>query len=290
MRGILPREQVQMGQKRLLGYVQTLNSQARPAAGRGYSKENYMSTFRFTMASAAAILLCGLADVAAAAQDYDQTFLSDYSKLQATPLPNNAGTDLLYIAPDGFARLAKYTAIMVDEPEVLISANSDYKGAKPTDLAAVAALVRKDVTDAMTAGGYGVVDSPGPGVLYLKMAVTDLSLKRTKRRLLAYTPAGFIIKAGVDATRDMMQKYDIMGAAIQAQLSDSASNEVLGELVALRGNNGQRMEFKQLDADIKGFASRLRCRLDNTHVPAAQQIDCLDAAARQAREASKATH
>jgi hypothetical protein len=50
------------------------------------------------------------------------------------------------------------------------------------------------------------------------------------------------------------------------------------------------MDFKEFDADIKSFASRLRCRLDNAHVPAAQQIDCLDPAARQAREASKATH
>ena len=50
-----------------------------------------------------------------------------------------------------------------------------------------------------------------------------------------------------------MQKYDIMGAAIQGQMTDSASNEVLAEFVALRGNNGKRMEFKEFDADIKGF-------------------------------------
>jgi len=74
------------------------------------------------------------------------------------------------------------------------------------------------------------------------------------------------------------------------QISDSTSNEVLSEFVALRGNNGQRMEFKQLDADVKSFASRLRCRLDNAHVPVVQQIGCLDPAARQARETSKATH
>jgi hypothetical protein len=57
-------------------------------------------------------------------------------------------------------------------------------------------------------------------------------------------------------------------------------------LVGLRGNNGQRMDFSELDTNVKSFASRLRCRLDNTHVPAAQQIDCLDPAARAAREAA----
>ena len=120
-----------------------------------------MDKIRFRTISAAAVLVFGLTGVAAAAPDYDQTFLSDYSKLQATPLPNNAGTDLLYVPPGVFDRLAKYNAIMVDEPEVLISATSDYKGAKPTDLEAIATLVRTDISDAMKAGGYGVVDAAG---------------------------------------------------------------------------------------------------------------------------------
>jgi Protein of unknown function (DUF3313) len=243
-----------------------------------------MSKFRIALVSAAAVLAGALAGIAAA-QDYDHTFLSDYSKLKATPLPNNAGTDLSYTPPGTFERLGKYKAVMVDEPQVLISANSDYKGAKPSDLEAVAALLRKSVSDALTAGGYGVVDSPGPDVLYLRMAVTDLSLKRKKRPLLGYLPAGFVIKAAVDATRDMMQKYDVMGAAVQGEFTDSASQEVLAQFVGLRGGSGKRIEFDQLNADIKSFASRVRCRLDNAHVPAAQQIDCLDAAARAAREA-----
>jgi len=244
-----------------------------------------VSKFRITMIAATAAFACGLTGVAVGAQDYDQTFLSDYSKLQATPLPNNAGTDLLYVPSGAFERLSKYNAIMVDEPEVLISATSDYKGAKPTDLEAIATLVRSDVSDALKAGSYGVVDAAGPSVLYLKIAVTDLSLQKKKRRLLAYTPIGFVVNAGVKALQDMMQKYDIMGAAIQGQISDSSSNEVLAEFVALRGNNGKRMDFDEFDKDIKGFASRLRCRLDNAHGPADQKIDCLDPAARAAREA-----
>ena len=62
---------------------------------------------------------------------------------------------------------------------------------------------------------------PGPNVLYVKMALTDLSLERKKRRLLAYTPVGFVLKAGADSLRDMMEKYDIMGVAAQGQMADS---------------------------------------------------------------------
>jgi hypothetical protein len=241
---------------------------------------------RIPFIGAVSILAFGLANIAAA-QDYDKTFLSDYGKLQATPLPNNMGTDLVYLPPGALTQLDKYKAVMVDEPEVLISPKSDYKGAKPTELAAIGGMVRTDVTDALKAGGYGVVDSPGPGVLYVRMAITDLSLKRKKRGILGYTPVGFVVKAGLDATRDMMGKYDIMGVTLQGEITDSASKEVLAEFVALRGNNDKRLEFKDFNADVEGFASRLRCRLDNAHVAAGQQIDCLDAAARQAREASK---
>jgi hypothetical protein len=244
-----------------------------------------MSKARIAMFSVAAVLALSWGNVASAA-DYDQTFLPDYSKLVATPLPNNAGTDLIYVYPGSFEKLGKYTALMIDQPEILISPNSPYKGAKPADLEAIAEQLRKDVADEMKSGGYGVVDAPGPNVLYVKMALTDLSLERKKRKLLAYTPVGFVLKAGADSLRDMMEKYDITGVAAQGMMADSKTpDQPMALFVALRGNNGQRIAFDQLNAEIKGFASRLRCRLDNTHVPADQKIDCLDSAARAAREA-----
>src|SRR5450432_1037678 len=157
-------------------------------------EETLMSKSRIAIKLAATVLACGLSGMGSA-QDYDHTFLGDYSKLVVTPLKNNMGTDLLYLYPGALGKLSKYTAVMVDQPEILISPNSDYKGAKPTDLQAIAELVRKDVVDAMKAGGYGVVDASGPNVLYLKLAVTDLSLKRKKRGILGYTPIGFVVKA-----------------------------------------------------------------------------------------------
>jgi hypothetical protein len=242
-----------------------------------------MFNARIAIISAAAFASCALAGVADAAQVYNKTFLTDYTKLVATALPNNEGTDLLWISPDVDKTAGKYTSVMVDEPEVLMSSTSPYQGAKPTDLEAVAGNLRKVVSDTLKAGGYGVVEAPGPNVLYIRLAVTDLSLERKKRRLLAYTPIGFVVKLGADSLRDMMQKYDIMGAAIQAQLNDSTTQNVLAELVALRGDNGKRLEFSTLDTEVQAFSSRLRCRLDNLHTT---KINCLDAAARKAREAA----
>jgi hypothetical protein len=231
---------------------------------------------------AATVLVCGLAG-ASFAQDYDKTFLDYDGKPTITTLPNK-GTDIIYIAPGAFSRLAEYDAAIVDLPEVLISAKSEYKGAAPMDLYAISAFFRQDVTDAIVYGGYYVVDRPGAGVLYMTLAITDLKLKKKKRGLLAYTPAGYFMKAGIDATRSMMEKYDIMGLTFQAEIMDSRTNEVLASLVALRGNNGQRMEFEELDADVRSFASRLLCRLDNSRGPEEQDIDCRKQAAHHAEE------
>jgi hypothetical protein len=233
---------------------------------------------------AAAVFAGCLTSVAASAQEFDKTFLDYDGKPTVTVLPNGRGTDIIYIAPGAFSQLAEYRAAVVDLPEVLISAKSEYKGAAPMDLYSISEFLHQDVVEAIIYGGYYVVDRPGAGVLYMTLAITDLKLKKKKRGLLAYTPGGYFMKSGIDATRSMMEKYDIMGLTFQAEIMDSSTNEVLASLVALRGNNGQRMEFADFDADVRSFASRLLCRLDNSRGPEDQDVDCRKQAARHAAE------
>jgi hypothetical protein len=235
----------------------------------------------------ATLLAWGLASAPANAQEYDKTFLDYDGKPTVTTLPNNKGTDVIYIAQGAFSRLANYDAVIVDLPEVLISAKSDYKGAAPMDLYAISEFLHQDVIESIVYGGYYVVDRPGPSVLYMTLAITDLKLKKKKRGLLAYTPGGYFMKTGVDATRSVMEKYDIMGLTFQAEIMDSATNEVLASVVALRGNNGKRMEFTELDADVRSFASRLLCRLDNSRGPEDQDVDCRKQAAEHHAHAVK---
>lgn len=234
-----------------------------------------------------ALLFGALPVLANAAGNFDRSFLSDYTKLQSKA--TDKGTDHMYMAPGVFERLATYNGVMVDQPEILISPESDYKGAKPEDLAAIAAMLRDGLSGRLSAGGYNVVQAPGPGVIYIRVALTDLQMKKKKRGVLGYTPIGFVVKAGADAVKEMMSKYDIMSMALQAELTDSQSNEVLAAVVAERGGGEKpvRIDFEQLDSQMKEFGSRLRCRLDNSRVPQAEQIDCLDAKAREAREATK---
>lgn len=214
-------------------------------------------------------------------------FLADYSKLK--PVTTASGTDQVYTAPGALTRLAAYSAVMIDEPEIHFSAASEYKGMKPEDILALSAFMRDAIKKELESGGYVIVEKPAGNALYVRSALTELYLKKKKRKLLQYTPVGFVTKAGMDALKDTLDKVDIIEMTLEAEMKDSTSGDLLGELVAARGarkgedQKEQRMDMDSFAATIGEYASRLRCRLDNAKLPEAQWIDCTDAAARSAR-------
>ena len=206
-------------------------------------------------------------------QAFDQTFLSDYSQLETQQ--SNQGVEYFYRVPELFERVADYNGVMVDQPEVLISAESKYKGGKPDDLAAIAELMREAVSKELKTGGYAVVDEPAPGIIYVRMALTDLELKKKKRGLLSFTPVGAIAHAAKDSGKAMMQKVDMTHVTVQAEFSDSVSGELLGALVAVREGKKMRMTFSELDAMLTHYGARITCRLNNART-SAEQVDCLN--------------
>lgn len=215
---------------------------------------------------------------------FDQTFLVDYSRLQRRS--EGPIVDYAYATPDIRSRLGKYPkGFFIDNPEILISPDSPYKGGKPADLAKVADLMREALTSRLQRGGYPIAAAPGPEVLVFGLALTDLKLRKNKRNVLAYTPAGAVLKAGADALRDMMQRTDIIDMTLQAQLIDGGTGEVLVELVIPDPKPGDRIEFEQLRALVDEYGARARCRIDNARLPEAQHVNCFLPAAREAAAA-----
>ena len=68
-------------------------------------------------------------------------FLSDYTKLQS--VNENEKT---WAVADAETRALKYTSIMIDQPEIFISPDSKYKGAKPDDLKILADELRNELS------------------------------------------------------------------------------------------------------------------------------------------------
>jgi hypothetical protein len=239
-------------------------------------------TLRLLATCAAGML--GLASAHAQESWAGQTFLTDYSKLQ--PMPSTKGRDYLYFAPGADGRGTRISKIILDQPEIFLSPDSPYAGAKPADLAAIADALRSTAAAALQERGYTIVDQPAADALYVRLALTDLKLAKKKRNLLTYTPVGFVVSAGVKALQDFMDKFDILDMALQIEVQDSVKQDVLGAAVIRRGQSAdatKSIEFEALVAVMNEYAERFACRLDNAHVGAAKAIDCHDPVARKAR-------
>lgn len=226
--------------------------------------------FGLGMMLGAALLVAGCAPSTqlGTSRSYEQNFLSDYTKLQPR------GKDMVYASPDAMKVLAAAKGVMVDQPEIHIAAASVYKSAKPADMTAIAEAMRDDLSGALKSAGYNVVTSPGPNILLLRTALTDVYLEKKERGVLGYTPIGFVVGAGVSAIQSVMEKVDIMGMTLQAEISDSTTNAVVFDVVAQRGGNEQRITFEQFQGQMKTWGQRLSCQLDNSKLPAAQRKDC----------------
>ena len=217
-------------------------------------------------------------------------FLSDYSKLK--PVKSSTGDDeLVFVAPGAYERAVGYKAVMVDQPEILFSADSEYRGMKPEDIAELASIMRSVAKERLEERGrYKVVEQPGPDVLFVRMALTELYLKKKKRGVLAYTPVGAVAKLGTDALKETLSKVDIIEMSFEAELVDSMSSDVLAAIVIPSGarkaddQKEERMDMKEFQAKIQEYASRLSCQLDNAKLPESERINCTDPKARQARE------
>ena len=232
--------------------------------------KNPALTVLASLALGAALLAAGCSETKnlATTRSYDQSFLSNYKNLQPR------GNDLIYRTPDSQRLLAAARGVLIDQPEIHIAADSPFTGAKPADLTAIAEAMRTELSDALKKAGYTVVTEPGPNILLLRTAYTDVYLQKEARGVLEYTPIGFVVGTGISAMESVMQKYDILGITLQAELTDSASKVLIFELVAQRGGDKKVITFDQYKKQMQTWGQRLACQVSNSKQPAAQQVDC----------------
>ncbi len=218
--------------------------------------------------------LCG----AASAAGQDSGFLTDYSllKTQQGDMVNR-----VYIVPNAIERLKDYDAVLVDQPEIFISPDSKYKGAKPDQLKQLADTARLAMMERFEAGGYTVADGPGPGVLYMRWAIADLYLKKKKRGLLSFTPVGMVVHTTKQAAiRDLWKKIDIVELGLEMEFTDSVSGDILAAATSKQGmrkGRGQKEDlvtWEELDAMFSTVGERARCNLDNAKRPQSEWQVC----------------
>jgi hypothetical protein len=208
-----------------------------------------------------------------ALQAGESGFLPSYEGLKFAPGEYGRKTT---VTPETAAKIADITKIMIDQPEIFIAEDSAYKGLKPEDAREIAEALRKAIADNMTV--LTVVDVPGPDVLYMRLAISDVHLKK-KRHILSYTPVGMVTHAAKDmVTTDIMKKIYLIGVIIEAESLNAETGESLGSLLIKLAppektpSDGASWEAMMSRFDRMG--KQVDCRFRNKKLPESKKVDC----------------
>lgn len=139
-------------------------------------------------------------------------FLSDYSKLHEDKYGDGS---LRWYEKDNFD-WRQYRKVMLDPVVVYYHPDAKYRQIDPEALKKLTDYFRKVVEDQL-AGEYPIVTTPGPDVLRVKAAITEIVPANPAINIVT-TAAAFV-------------PLDMGGAAIEAEFLDSQTSEVLAAMV-----------------------------------------------------------
>lgn len=223
------------------------------------------------------VVLLGLSALSVAedsAPSDNAGFLEDYSELKPSP---DTSLTKYYLAPQASEKLKTYSSIMVDSPQVFISADSPYKGFKPAHMNVVTEAFRAAVISELK-DDYTVVDQAGQGVLMLRLALVNIEIDKDRTHILGYTPAGLAFRA-VDAAassdyQNAVRHTSLVKLSIEGEVRDSKSGELFGEFVDDFGSQSTPGGWKEFQQEMKRFGEVTDCQLKNAQAAAADRVNC----------------
>ncbi len=199
-------------------------------------------------------------------------FMTDYTQLRKV---TDGSVNYRYVAPGVEDRLIDYFAVMIDQPEIFIAADSEYRGIKPKQIDALADALRAGISSALSQNLY-IVDQPGKNVMYISVAITNLKLKKKKKSVLGYTPVGLVTGAVKGAaTSDIAKKADLQSMVFEAEVFDSDTGERLVALIDSQFvDRAGSTSWEELQEFMVQYGRLFQCRFDNARLPVERRVDC----------------
>jgi hypothetical protein len=189
---------------------------------RGTARLRAIGRAALTAAVAAAIAACG-ATKQAPIKSYDFSgFLgSGYARLQ----PGGKGeADLRWVNPD--ARWSRYDAVMIDPVTFF---GDDTSKVSPPDQQLLCNYFYGAIREAF-AKKFQVVDQPGPGVMKLQVAVTDVAAATPGLRTIStVVPQLHALNTAQSLATGKL--LFVGGAQVEGKVTDSMTGELLAEAV-----------------------------------------------------------
>jgi hypothetical protein len=194
-------------------------------------------------------------------------FLGDYSSL--TPDPKNG--DLLLYEKD-LSAMKKYNKFIIDPITIYLLPEARDRGIDPDDLERLAQYFHDAVADELTKSGrYQVVTTPGPDVLELNVAITNVEPTGKKKNAAVAGAATAASVATVPGIGLAVPRLSVGRVSIEGEMLDSTSGERLVAFVT--GKAGRRWfsglrgfkKWADIEAAFRAWAKNFRERVDEVH-------------------------
>ena len=190
-------------------------------------------------------------------------FLADYPQLEKGPM---GGADFVYFKEG--VDFKAYDKVMMDHVVFYFSKDAKYRGIHSQELKEMADAFHKAMADALE-GAYPLVDEPGPGVLRIRCAITDVKASRPLlNTITAVTPIGLgisTVKKGITGTHTFVGE-----ASMEAELLDSQTNEQVAAVIDRKAAGKAKVikgmtKWGHAKDAFNFWAKRLRKWLDEAH-------------------------
>jgi hypothetical protein len=194
-------------------------------------------------------------------------FLGDYSGL----VPDAKNGDLLLYEKD-MNVLKKYNKFIFDPVTIYLLPKAADRGIDPDDLERLAQYFQKAVTDELTKSGrYEIVTTPGPDVLELNVAITNVEPTGGKKNAAVKGAATAATVGVAPGASLLVPRLSVGRVGIEGEMLDSNSGERMVAFVTSKG--GRRWfsglnSFKKwgdIEAAFRSWAKNFRERLDQAH-------------------------
>ncbi len=190
-------------------------------------------------------------------------FLSTYSGFKPGP---RGGADWVYLKEN--VDFKSYDKIMMDHVVFYFRDDVKYKGIHADELKELADAFHKAMAEALQ-DAYPFVDKPGPGVLRVRAAITDVvASKPALNTVTSVIPIGIAVstvKRGVTGTHSFVGQ-----ASMEAEFLDSRTNERLAAVIDTKAGEKYKVvkgmsKWGHTKDAFNFWAKKLRERLDEFH-------------------------
>lgn len=204
-------------------------------------------------------------------------FLTSYSNIKA-----KEGEDRVYRYVNPAVDASRYKKLMIERIRIWLKPGSEENGIDPAELKELVDYFHAAIVDAVK-DSYPVVEEPGPDVLRVRIAVTDVVPNKVEASVVSLVvPYLWVSEAGAGAAKGAAGSTPFVGeATIEFEALDSAGGEQVAAYIGTR--IGKKYAWDEgvqrtVDAYLKAYstwaytkesmdawAQRLRAWLDSVH-------------------------